>query len=307
MHILRYQKVFKGHGTRLAIVRRLWRLLRADPIALTALTFLLLAVVMGLLAANISPYGPNDQDLRARLLPPSWAGSGGHLLGTDGLGRDVLSRLMHGTRMAILIPLVGVGISLSLGMLLGLIAGFYGGKADAIIMRIVDVKMALSTQLLILVVIVMIGPGVRTLMLVFGIAHWVIYARIVRGALLSLRETPFVQAARIIGCSNRRVIFAHIMPSLVGLLTSVAIVEMGRLMVTEAGLSFLGFGVQPPTVTWGLMLAAGREYLNTAWWLVTFPGLLISVTVLAITLVGSWLRTITDPFRRHLISMPRRS
>ncbi len=286
--------------SRYQTLRRLLRLLSADRVALMALAFLLMVVVSSLFAAKISPYGPNEQDISARLLPPSLAGNPKHFLGTDGLGRDVLSRLMHGTRMAILIPLVGVAISLSLGVFLGLIAGYYGGKADDIIMRLVDVKMALSTNLLILVVIVMIGPGVSTLMLVFGIAHWVIYTRVVRGALLSLREAPFVQAARIIGCSNRRVIFAHIMPSLVAVIMSIATVEMARLMVTEAGLSFLGFGVQPPTVTWGLMLASGREYLNSAWWLVTYPGLMISATVLAISLVGTWLRAVTDPFQRQL-------
>lgn len=297
--------MLEGYGTRLSILRRFSRLLSADPMALIALTFLFLVVVNGLLVAKISPYGPNDQDLQSRLLPPSLAGTSRHLLGTDALGRDVLSRLMYGTRMAILIPLVGVSISLSLGVFLGLIAGYYGGKADAIIMRIVDVKMALSTMLLVLVVIVMIGPGAKTLMLVFGIANWVLYCRIVRGALLSLREASFVQAAHIIGCSNRRVIFAHIMPNLVAVIISVAIVEIARLMVAEAGLSFLGFGVQPPTVTWGLMLAAGRDYLESSWWLVTFPGLMIALTVLAISLVGIWLRAVTDPFQRKLIGVKR--
>lgn len=306
MQIFRNKILFKEYGTRLTGLRRLWRLLSADRMVLIAFTFMLIVGVSGLFAAKISPYGPNEQNLRARLLPPSFAGTPRHILGTDGLGRDVLSRLIYGTRMALLIPLVGVGISLSLGLLLGLIAGYYGGKADDIIMRLADVKMALSTNLLILVVIVMIGPGVTTLMLVFGIAHWVIYTRVVRGALLSLREAPFVQAASIIGCSNRRVIFAHIMPSLVSVIMSISTVEMARLMVTEAGLSFLGFGVQPPTVTWGLMLASGREYLNSAWWLVTYPGLLIAGTVLAISLVGTWLRAITDPFQRQLIGKPRR-
>ncbi|MBI4317224.1 MAG: ABC transporter permease [Chloroflexi bacterium] len=277
---------------------RLWRLLSADPVAFAALSFMLAVVVGGLLAEQISPYGPNVQNIPGRLAPPSWGGgASGHILGTDALGRDLFSRLLHGTRMAILIPLVGVSISLSLGVVLGLIAGYYGGKADAIIMRIVDLQMAFSTLLLIMVVVVLIGPGVQTLMLVFGIAHWVIYARIVRGALLSLREAPFVQSALVIGCSNARVLFVHVLPNLLGVLISVATVEMARLMVTEAGLSFLGFGVQPPTVTWGLLLAEGRDYLNVAGWLVTFPGLSIAATVLAFSLVGSWLREITSPFR----------
>lgn len=307
MHLFGYKIPFKGLGRGLAILRRFWRLLSADPVALIALTFLLIVFFSSLLAGKIISYGPNEQNIQARLLPPSWGGVSGHLLGTDGLGRDILSRLTHGSRMAMMIPLVGVGISLTLGVTLGLIAGYYGGMTDAIIMRIVDAKMGMSTQLLILVVIVMIGPGAGTIMLVFGFAHWTIYARMVRGAVLSLRESPFVQAAHVIGCSNRRVIFAHIMPNLIALLVSVGIVEMAKLMVSEAGLSFLGFGVQPPTVTWGLMLAAGRDYLNTAWWLVTFPGLMIALTVLSISLVGIWLRTITDPFRRHLIGMPSKS
>ncbi|MBI2918031.1 MAG: ABC transporter permease [Chloroflexi bacterium] len=296
--------LFRAYGARLAVLRRSWHLLSAEPVAVVSLLFLFMVVVFGLLASRISPYGPNDQDISARLLQPSL--TGGHLLGTDGLGRDVLSRLMYGTRMALLIPLVGVAISLVLGVTLGLVAGYYGGKADAIIMRIVDIKMALSSNLLILVIIVMIGPGPKTIMLVFGLVNWVLYARMVRGAILSLRETPFVQAARIIGCSNRRVMFAHVMPSMVAVIVSVSIVEMAKMMITESGLSFLGFGVQPPTVTWGLMLAAGREYLNVAWWLVTFPGLMISGTVLAISLVGIWLRAVTDPFQRNIMGMPRK-
>ncbi len=277
---------------------RLWRLLSANPVVFMALSFMLTVLVVGLVAEQISPYGPNEQNIPMRLAPPAWAGgTGAHFLGTDALGRDVLARLLHGTRLTILIPLVGIGISLSLGVLLGLIAGYFGGTADAIIMRTVDAQMALSSKLLILVIVVLIGPGVMTLMLVFGLANWVIYARIVRGAVLSLREAPFVQAARVIGCSNARVIFAHVMPNLVGVLISVATVEMAALMVTEAGLSFLGFGVQPPTVSWGLLIAEGRNYMTVDGWLVTFPGLAISSTVLAFSLAGSWLREITSPFR----------
>ncbi len=298
--------VLKGYGTGLPILRRFWRLVSADRVALIALAFLLIVVVSALLAPKISPYGPNEQDLSASLLPPSWIGTNGHFLGTDALGRDVLSRLLYGSRMAILIPFAGTCLSMALGVILGIIAGYYGGTADAIIMRLVDMKMALSTKMLILVVVVLIGPGVRTLIIVFAIAHWVIYTRIVRGALLSLRETPFVKAARTIGCSNRRIIFAHLMPNLVAVITNVAIVEFAKLMETEAGLSFLGFGVQPPTVTWGLMVAAGRDYLGTAWWLVTIPGLVVAVTVLAISFAGIWLRSITDPFQRDLIVPPSR-
>ncbi|HEV8535133.1 MAG TPA: ABC transporter permease [Candidatus Limnocylindria bacterium] len=189
-------------------------------------------------------------------------------------------------------------MSLSIGGVLGLFAGYYGGIAEALIMRLADLQMAFSTILLILVIVVMVGPGAGTLMLVFGIAYWAVFARMVRSIVLSLRELLFVQAARSIGCSHRRIIFVHIMPNVVPMLISLATVEVARLMVAEAGLSFLGYGVQPPTVSWGLMIAAGRDYLSVAWWLVTFPGLAIALTVLAVSLVGVWLRDFTSPYLR---------
>lgn len=280
-------------------VARFLKPLSRDPAALISLVILVLLLVTAVFGPYLSPLDPNAQQLGDRLMPPAWSGgSPTHPLGTDALGRDLAARLIYGTRLTLLIPLTAVGIATSLGTVLGLVAGFYAGKADAIIMRAVDVMMAFSSLLLLLVLTVMIGTGVRTLILVFGFTAWVIFTRVVRGIVLALREAPFVLAARCTGCSTKRVLFTHLLPSAIPVIFSVAVIDLGRLMVAEAGLSFLGFGVQAPDLTWGLILEEGRQYLTVAVWLVAFPGLAISLTVLSITVFGSWLRSLTDPFSK---------
>jgi peptide/nickel transport system permease protein len=281
-------------------------LLSRDVTAFAAFIVLVILSVTALFGSTLSAHDPNEHRLEDRLLPPAWAAGGSpeHLLGTDALGRDVGSRLIHGTRLSLFIPFASVLIAGSLGTILGLIAGFYAGKADAIIMRLVDSMMALSSLLLVLVVTVMIGVGVKTLIMVFGLTAWVLFTRVVRGMSIALREAPFVSAARCAGCSDLRVLLAHIMPSSIPVIFSVAVVDIARLMISEAGLSFLGFGVQPPSLSWGLMLAEGRQYLTVAAWLVAFPGLSISISVLAITVFGTWVRGATDPFHRQISAAP---
>jgi peptide/nickel transport system permease protein len=237
-------------GRPLAALGGWWRWRVPNAAGLVALSYLVTIIGMGLLANVVSPHSYTEQNLAMRLTAPSWGiGSSGFLLGSDGLGRDVLSRIVHGILLTFAIPAAGVGIALVIGTLLGVMAGYYGRWLDALLMRLVDMMMGLSTFLLILVLVVLVGTGVKTLILVFGLANWVLYARVARGAVLSLKEMQYVQAARSIGCSNTRLMYAHIAPGLIAVVTTLAIVDVGRLMITEAGLSFLGFGVQPPAVT----------------------------------------------------------
>lgn len=275
-------------------------MLAQDRIALAAFVYLAVLVLVAVLGGVLVGQDPHEQDLRQRLLRPApIGGTPAHVLGTDALGRDLGARLVAGTRLTLLIPLIAVVIAGVLGTALGLIAGFYGGKADAVIMRVVDSMMAFSALLLMIVVAVMLGTGVRTLILVFGLTGWVVFTRAVRGMTLALREAPYVLAARSAGCTNARILVAHVLPSSMPVIMSLVVLDMGRFMIAEAGLSFLGFGVQPPDLTWGLILQEGRQYLSAAVWLVAFPGLAISLTVFAATVFGAWLRSVTDPFQRQ--------
>ncbi len=279
-------------------VRRLSRELLADKVTFIAFLYLVVLVAASLFADQVAPYDPHRQDVWMRLLPP---GTPGHLLGTDYLGRDYLSRLIHGGRISLSIGVGAVSISMILGLVLGMLAGYYRGITEAIVMRLVDAKFALSSSVLVALMVVMIGPGAITLLLVLGLVSWVLHTRIVRGTILQLREVLFIEAAHAFGASPRRIILTHFLPNIAFVMFSLGVLEVARMMTTEAGLSFLGFGVQPPDISWGLLIAGGREYLNKAWWLVTFPGLLITFTVIAINLLGSWLRGRFNPFQRRLM------
>jgi len=281
-----------------ARLHRLWQRLWQDKFALLSIVYLVFVLVASVFAGQLAPYDPLDQDLANRLLAP---GTAGHLLGTDALGRDVLSRMMHGARLSLFIGFTGVVVAMALGVTLGTVAGYLRGITDTLVSRIVDVQMAFSSLLLIMLLVVMIGPGVLTLILVFGFATWVVHARVARAATLSLREIEFVEASRAIGTTNASIMISHILPNLASTIISIGVLEMAHLMVAEATLSFLGFGVQPPSITWGLMIAEGRDYIVHAWWLVTFPGLAIAFTVIAVSMLGVWLRAISDPFQRQLM------
>ena len=257
-----------------------------------------LAVVLTALAAPLlSPFDPIEQDIGNRLKPPGWRDASGahHVLGTDHLGRDLLARVIFGARPALLVGAAAVLISGVLGMLMGLISGYFGGRSDDIIMRLADIQLAFPFILLAIAVIGVLGPSLPTIIAVIGVSSWVVYARVVRGAVLSLREREFVQAALALGGRDGRVVLRHILPNALTPWLVVATLDMARVIVIESALSFLGLGVQPPTPTWGGMLADGRVYISTAWWLATFPGLAILVTVLGINLFGDGLRDTLDP------------
>jgi peptide/nickel transport system permease protein len=249
------------------------------------------------LAPLVSPFDPLEQDIGQRLKEPGWQDAQGrvHALGTDHLGRDILSRIVFGSRIALVVGLAAVVISGVLGMVIGLVAGYFGGRVDDILMRLADIQLAFPFILLAIAVIGVLGPSLRNIIIVIGVSSWVVYARVVRGEVLSIREREYVQAAIALGSQHGRVLGQHVLPNTFTPWLVVATLDMARVIVIESALSFLGLGVQPPTPTWGGMLADGRVYLSTAWWLATFPGLAILITVLGINLFGDGLRDTLDP------------
>jgi peptide/nickel transport system permease protein len=265
--------------------------------ALFGLVVVGVVVFTAVAAALVTPFDPVEQSIGDRLKPPVSRDAAGavHLLGTDHLGRDILSRIVFGARPALLVGFAAVAISGVLGMAAGLVAGYFGGRVDDVLMRLADIQLAFPFILLAIAVIGVLGSGLTTIICVIGVSSWVVYARIVRGAALSLREREFVQAARALGSRDARILVVHVLPNVFTPWLVVATLDMARVIVLESALSFLGLGVQPPTPTWGGMLADGRVYITTAWWLATFPGLAILVTVLGINLFGDGLRDTLDP------------
>ena len=265
--------------------------------SLFGLVVVAVVVVTALAAAVVTPFDPIEQDIGERLKAPLTRDAAGrvHPLGTDHLGRDILARIVFGARPALLVGFAAVAISGVLGMVTGLVAGYFGGRIDDLLMRLADIQLGFPFILLAIAVIGVLGPSLTTIICVIGVSSWVVYARIVRGAALSLREREFVQAAQALGSRDGRILVRHVLPNVFTPWLVVATLDMARVIVIESALSFLGLGVQPPTPTWGGMLADGRVYISTAWWLATFPGLAILITVLGINLFGDGLRDTLDP------------
>jgi len=265
--------------------------------AVFGLTVLVLMTGSALLAPRIAPWDPARQMLMKRLRPPMWQARGlrEHPLGTDHLGRDILSRIVYGGRISLGVGVTAVSVSAVIGVTLGLLAGFFGGRVDALIMRVVDVFLAIPYILLAMGVMFALGPSLLNVILVMGATRWVQFARIVRADVLSIREREFVAGARARGNRGARLLLRHVLPNALTPIIVVATLELAFMIIYESALSFLGLGVQPPTSTWGWMLSDGRNYLATAWWLATFPGLAIMLTVLAVNLLGDWLRDTLDP------------
>lgn len=252
-----------------------------------------IVVVMGLMALLAPLWGrdPGAIDIAGQLLPPAW----GHPLGTDDLGRDVLARILYGSRISLLVGFVAVGIATLLGIVIGAVAGYYGGWVDAALMRFVDIMLCFPTFFLILAVIAFLDPSIWNIMIIIGLTGWMGVARLVRAEFLSLRERDFVVAARALGASDARLIFRHLLPNALSPVLVSATLGVAGAILTESALSFLGIGVQPPTPSWGNMLIAGKQTLGTAWWLSVFPGLAILVTVLGYNLLGEGIRDALDP------------
>ncbi|NOZ23409.1 MAG: ABC transporter permease [Planctomycetes bacterium] len=237
------------------------------------------------------PYGPNKTNVSEKLQGPSWA----HPLGTDNLGRDVLTRMLHGTRISLLVGFVAVGVSITIGIVIGSAAGYFGSWVDSVLMRFVDVVMCFPRFFLILTVVALLKPNFWNVMVVIGLTSWTGTARFVRAEFLSLKGRDFVVAAKALGAGHARVMFRHILPNALAPVLVSATLGVAGAILTEAGLSFLGFGVMPPRPTWGNILSNGRNYIFDAWWLTVFPGIAILVTVLAFNLFGEGLRDALDP------------
>jgi ABC-type dipeptide/oligopeptide/nickel transport system permease subunit len=248
-------------------------------------------LVVAALAPAIATHNPIKPDFRARLQPPS----GDHLLGTDHLGRDVFSRIVYGSRISLRVGFIAVAVAVVLGLVLGVPAGFYGGRVDLLMTRVIDSLMAFPGIFLAMAIMTALGPGLRNGMIALGIAGTPSYARLIRGVILSAKENTYVEAARCLGCSDLRIMRLHLVPSVVGPLVVVATIGLGQTIVAAAGLSFLGLGAQPPSPEWGAMLGDGREFIYSAWWTSVFPGLAILFATIAINMVGDGLREALDP------------
>jgi peptide/nickel transport system permease protein len=273
---------------------------RTRALTLAGAGFVLLLVVVAAAAPLLAPHDPVRQSLRARLAAPTLAAPDGkaHLLGTDHLGRDVLSRAIFGARVSLLVGFAAVLVGGVVGAALGLIAGFRPGWIDTAIMTLADAQLAFPFILLAIGIIAVLGPSFPTLILVVGLSGWVAYARIIRAQVLVLRSREFVHAIEGLGGSVLRIVARHILPNVVSSLVVIATLELARAIVLEATLSFLGLGIQPPTPSWGGMVHEGREYLDTAWWISTVPGLVLMITSLVVSRTGDWLRDLLDPTLR---------
>jgi ABC-type dipeptide/oligopeptide/nickel transport system permease subunit len=276
----------------------LWR----DKSAMIGLALFLVLVLSAALAPWIAPHDPLAQNLRDNRLPPAWAegGSWEYPLGTDNLGRDLLSRIIYGSRVSLMVGFFGVLIAAGLGVVIGLVAGYLGGRVDNTIMGFVNLVLSLPYLLFVVFIAAILGRSLLNVILIFGITDSPIFARTARGEVLRIRESGYVESANSIGASHRRILFHHILPNLIGPLITVATFEMSAMIFYEAGLGFLGLSVPPSVPSWGNMLSAGRKYLTNAPWIAAFPGLAIMFASLGMNLLGDWLRDVLDPRLRRV-------
>ncbi|MBO6541431.1 MAG: ABC transporter permease [Rhizobiaceae bacterium] len=294
------QPVFKpitsDSRTRL-VLRRLF----GKKAVIISVGFLALTLICALAPSLVSPHDPFAQELIQRLKPPSFMDGGveGYWLGTDHLGRDTLSRIIFGARVTLVVSVLAVGVSLVAGVAAGLFAGFYGGRTDAIILRLIDMQLAFPVILLVIAVVAVVGPSLTNLIIIMGLSGWPRFARIVRGAVLSVRGLEYVEAARAIGAGQLRIMTHHILPNILSAIIVYASFELARMILLEATLSFLGLGVQPPTPTWGGMISDGKNYIAISWWVSLFPGLAIGAIILAFNILGDELRDALDPQLNH--------
>ena len=272
---------------------------RAPSVPALIITIIVIAAIF---APFIAPHDPQRIDPSARLTPPVWAegGNSKYLLGTDSTGRDLLSRIIYGARISLLVAVLGITISALFGTAIGLIAGYFGGIVDMIIMRIVDIMMSMPVLFLALALAAVIPAGMYIVVMIVSIFGWVGYTRIVRGEVLSLKERDFIALARVAQASPFRIMTRHILPNLVNTLTVMITLEVGGIIMFEAAFSFIGFGVQPPTPSWGNILSEGQNYLTTAWWIAVFPGLSLMAMVFSCNFIGDWLRDALDPKLRQM-------
>lgn len=270
--------------------RRAWRTLR-NPLSLAGLWIIGLLIVVAFAAPVIAPYNPLRTDTFSRLRPPS----ADHLFGTDQLGRDIFSRVIHGSRISLRIAILVAAVALSIGAPMGIVSGFFRGRVDDLLMRVTDMFISFPSLILAMAIAAALKPTLENVVLAIALASWPAYARLARSMTLGIREENYIEAARAIGAGNGRLLFRHILPGVVSPVTIQVSLDMGGILLTAAGLGFIGFGAQPPTPEWGLMISEGRNYIPGQWWVSTFPGLAISMVVLGFNLLGDGIRDALDP------------
>ena len=284
--------------------RRAFKIVRSllrSPVGLTGFLLVVTAIAGAAFAPSIAPFEPGQFHYRNRFEPPVWIDGADprFLLGTDNLGRDVFSRLLYGARISLVVGFLGVLVSLVIGVALGLIAGYYGGRIDDVVSRVIDTFMAIPFIVLAMAVIAVLGPqggnSLLILVIVLGATGWVTFARVVRGEVMAVKALEYVEAVRALGQRHFWIVVRHVLPNVAASIIVLSTLNVASVIIAESSLSFLGLGVQPPTVTWGLMLADGRDHLATSWWLSTFPGLAITFTTLGMIMLGDWLRDVLDP------------
>ena len=273
-----------------------------SPLVMVSWLMVLALLIAALFSPLVAPHNPVRERLLDRLLPPAWAKEGEwhYVLGTDHLGRDVVSRIIYGSRVSLIVGFAAMLVGGSLGITLGVTAGYSGGRCDDIVMALADMQLAFPTILLAITIIAVLGPSFANLVVVIGISGWVTYARIARAQVLGLREKEFIEAIRAQGGGPQRIICRHILPNILSPLIVVATLDLARTIILESTLSFLGLGIQPPTPSWGGMLSDGREYLLSAWWIATFPGVVLMLTALSFNRLGDWVRDLSDPRLRRM-------
>lgn len=285
---------------------QLLRRLRHDALASVAAVVLLFTLGVAVIGPHFVRSAGTRVRLSDRFLPPIWGGGGwDHIFGTDALGRDVAARLILGARVSLLVGFGVVIIAGTIGTLLGLLAGYKGGWVDTALMRLVDAQLAFPGLVLIIAVVGALGPSTRVMIIVLSAYAWMIFARLSRGIAVQLKAGGYVRAAQLIGCSGWRIITRHLLPAVAGPILTQSMLELGRIMLAEASLSFLGLGVQPPDVSWGLMVAENRPYISTAWWTVTLPGFALATCVLMNNVLAGWIRVQMDPMQRQVASARR--
>lgn len=276
--------------------------LSRNPAAVIGVLLMVIFILVAIFAPWLAPAGFDDQNLRARALPPAWAadGSWAHPLGTDQLGRDIFSRILYGTRVSLGLAIVSIIIAGVVGVTVGLLAGYFGGAIDSIMMRLTDIQLSLPYLLFAIGILAIMGPSIPNLALVMVINSWAAYARLIRVSTLSVREREYVTAAESLGARDGRIIWRHVLPNVLAPAVIITSFRFAELIILEASLSFLGLGVQPPLPSWGGMLGEGREYFTTAWWLTTFPGIAIMLAALSANMLGDSIRDFLDPKLRKL-------
>jgi peptide/nickel transport system permease protein len=269
---------------------------------LIPLSIITVMITTAVLAEFLTPYSSTEISLANRLRPPFWEKGGtlSYPLGTDPMGRDLLTRMIYGTRVSLVVAMLALLVGGGIGAALGLMAGYYGGRLDALVMRVADTTMAFPIILFAILFVVVLGGSMVTTVFAVALVLWARYARVIRGEVLSLRERDFVAQARVAGCSSSRIMLIHLFPNILNTLVVLLSLQVGWVIIVEASLSFLGAGIPPPTPTWGSMIAEGRDYIATAWWVSFFPGVAILATVLSFNLFGDWLRDALDPKLRQM-------